>query len=508
MLSFFRGARIGLVNVSRPGSTRNLATAAGPHKSKREGDISSVFVSLSGDGATAELPPRFATIKNALLKGNRDQVTASWARLLEKLDQENQLVKEKGPAIIPSIDFADIDRPSATFKAELAKRGVAVVRGVVPQTEARGYKNEVEDYIKLNPWTKAFPSHDPQVFELYWSPSQVKARSHPNIIAAQRFLMNFWHSDDPNAMITTRQPLAYADRLRIRQPGDAGFALGPHVDGGSAERWEPEGYGLGDVYNKIWQGRWEKYDPWEASCRLPVQADLYEGAGACSMFRMFQGWLSLSQTAPKEGTLMVNPLLQLSTAYFLLRPFFRPLSPPGGLTAGEYDAEFLAASNWELLTDEEMTSTLQGASLGHAQELNPVLHPHLDLQKTMTHIPKINPGDFVVWHCDTIHAVDKVHAGATDSSVMYIPVCPVTESNARYVAHQRANFHAGIPAPDFPGGKGESEHSGRPTELYLKRHVKHEGLQAMGLEKLDVMGWEDTVGGRNVLKRANAILGF
>lgn len=120
-----------------------------------------------------------------------------------------------------------------------------------------------------------------------------------------------------------------------------------------------------------------------------------------AMFRMFQGWLSLSHTAPKEGTLMVNPLLQLSTAYFLLRPFFKSITPPSGLTAGEYDGEFLAASNWKLLSEDEMTSTLQGASPGHAQELNAVLHPHLDLQNTMTHVPKINPGDFVVWHCDS-----------------------------------------------------------------------------------------------------------
>ena len=73
--------------------------------------------------------------------------------------------------------------------------------------------------------------------------------------------MNFWQSKYPDAVLSTRQPLAYADRLRIRQPGDAGFALGPHVDGGSVERWEPEGYGLGDVYKSIWEGRFEDYDP-------------------------------------------------------------------------------------------------------------------------------------------------------------------------------------------------------------------------------------------------------
>lgn len=143
-----------LVNVSKPFLKRTLATAVGPRKSKKEGDISSVFVSLSGDGAGTQLPPRFATMKKQLLQCSREQMIASWTTLLEKLKVENQLVKEKGPAIVPSIDFADIDRPSATFKDELKKRGVAVVRGVVPQAEARGYKTDVEEYIKLNPWTK------------------------------------------------------------------------------------------------------------------------------------------------------------------------------------------------------------------------------------------------------------------------------------------------------------------------------------------------------------------
>jgi hypothetical protein len=247
----------------------------------------------------------------------------------------------------------------------------------------------------------AFPSHDPQVFELYWSPPQVRGRAHPNLIASQRFLMNLWHSNNPKTLISRSQPLAYADRVRIRQPGDAGFALGPHIDGGSVERWEPNGYGLGGVYDKIWQGEWEEYDPWEASSRVPVVSDLYEGAGACSMFRMFQGWLGMSNTGPNEGTLMVNPLVQLSTAYVLLRPFFEPAKQSNGLIAGEYTPDFLEAENWKLKSGEEMTSDIQGANLGHAQELNRILHPHLDLQNTMVHIPNINPGDYVVWHCDS-----------------------------------------------------------------------------------------------------------
>ena len=91
--------------------------------------------------------------------------------------------------------------------------------------------------------------------------------------------MSHWYSADKSALISTAQPVAYADRLRIRQPGDAGFALGPHVDAGSCERWEEEGYGRGKVYKDIFEGRWEEWDPWESSCRLNIKSDLYNSAG-------------------------------------------------------------------------------------------------------------------------------------------------------------------------------------------------------------------------------------
>ncbi len=115
------------------------------------------------------------------------------------------------------------------------------------------------------------------------------------------------------------------------------------------------------------------------------------------MFRMFQGWLGLSHTAPNEGTLLVNPLLQLATAYFLLRPFFEPVNSLGAGRSPEY----LLPQNWKLKSGDEISSALHGASPGHGQELSDALHPHLDLSSTMVHVPKIAPGDYVVWHCDS-----------------------------------------------------------------------------------------------------------
>ena len=42
------------------------------------------------------------------------------------------------------------------------------------------------------------------------------------------------------------------------------------------------------------------------------------------MFRAYQGWLALSNTAPGEGTLQVFPDVLLSNAYLIMRPFFKP----------------------------------------------------------------------------------------------------------------------------------------------------------------------------------------
>lgn len=300
--------------------------------------------------------------------------------------------------------------------------------------------------------------------------------------------------------MSTAHPVAYADRLRIRQPGDAGFALGPHVDGGSCERWEREGYGRGGVYDDIFAGRWEDYDPWEASCRLPVVSDLYNGPGGCSMFRMFQGWMAMSEMSGGQGHLMVNPLFREATAYYLLRPFFQPKSTAVG------DEGFLREGNWVM--EEESSSMLQGAVPASCQELNEALHPHLDLKHTMVHVPAVNPGDYVAWHCDTIHAVDRVHAGSSDSSVLYIPACPLTEANAEYLARQRETFSEGLPAPDFPSGEGESQHIGRLTPDFVMQNIGAEAKQAMGLARFDSERKGLRENDRMALERCNEVLGF
>jgi hypothetical protein len=166
------------------------------------------------------------------------------------------------------------------------------------------------------------------------------------------------------------------------------------------ERWEEEGYGKGGVYSSVFKGNWEdEYDPFDATGRVGAVTDLYNGLGACSMFRMFQGWLAISRSGPREGTLLVNPLVKETGVYSLLRPFFRARK---GLEEVGGDRErFLEEGNWEFTGGERMTSELHGAMPGCAQEFPEGLHPHLELERTMVHVPEVRPGDFVVWHCDS-----------------------------------------------------------------------------------------------------------
>ncbi|VUC21251.1 unnamed protein product [Clonostachys rosea] len=504
-----RTARISALRAPKPLYASSLlcqrrAATTDANVEKKEGDISSVFRSLSGGDSSETLPQRFAEVKRNLI---HDPVALqnSWNRLLAHLKVETEEIAKEGSNCIPEIDFSDIERPSKDFSDALRKRGVAVIRQVVPEQEARAYKEEIEKYVAANPSTKAFPPDDPQVFELYWSKPQLAARSHPNMIEAQKFLLSYYHSKDPNAPCSLQQPLTYADRLRIRQPGDAGFSLGPHIDGGGVERWEKEGYGQGQVYDKIFEGKWEEFDAWELSTRLKAKQDLYNGAGACSMFRMFQAWLAMSHTGPKEGTLLVNPLLSLSTSYFLLRPFFAPKKAWTSEPGSPYTPEYLDSDNWALAPPA--SPELQGAWPGHCQELNHVLHPHLNLPKTMVHVPQIRPGDYVAWHCDTIHAVDKVHGGKSDSSVLYIPACPTTKINLDYVRKQREHFIQGIPPFDFPGGVGESQHVGRPDAAALKELSNEAALRAFGFAPLDVAVAKEQEEA-SLLEYGNKVLGF
>ncbi|KAL4892955.1 hypothetical protein BDV59DRAFT_36256 [Aspergillus ambiguus] len=447
---------------------------------RAEGSIADAFASMSNQ--SQELPARFVDLKRELAQGNGAAILDGWKRLLNNLAPERLARWES--QMIPEIHFSAIqanngELPESSLQA-LKEHGTIIVRGLVSADEALGWMQNIRDYVKLNPSTKGFPAHDPQVYELYWSKPQLEARAHSNMLIVQAALNKVW-SAAPEDAVDTSVPIAYCDRLRIRTPGDKSFNLGPHLDGGSLERWEDPEYRK--CYSEILKGEWENHNPFVMTHRLKATVDMYHGPGGCSAFRSYQGWLSLSDCSPGAGTLRVMPDLLASTAYTMLRPFVRQNS----------------AGKWIL--DQE-SSFFQGAAMGAGQELLAGDHPHIHSAGFVS-IPRVQPGDAVFWHCDVAHMVENEHRGNGDSSVLYIPAAPLCEVNSNYLKNQRAQFLEGCPPPDFPGGVGESAHNNRGTI----DHLSDEGKRAMGCAKFEVDP-KGSLGQQAAARTANSILGF
>ncbi|KAM0276061.1 hypothetical protein ACHAQH_007147 [Verticillium albo-atrum] len=463
------------------------------------------------------LPSRFAGVKRRLIAGHEAAVEASWRRLLVALAKEIDEVQRRGAELIPTIHFNDINDPVRVdaFAHRLKRYGVAVIRGVVPEQEAKEWVQETREYLDTNREFKPPALHDPTCIDLFWTPVQVRARSHPNTLRAQRFAMSFWESTDD--LHITRCPVSYADRLRIhndklgavgQQNGNsaadslsasASSTVIAQVDSGSLERWEPDGYGRGGTYEAIFRGDWESYDPWDPAGRVGATTDLYNGAGACSVFRMFQGILALTDI--EQGMVRVLPSPKLIAAYFLLRPFFSPKrAPPEQPDGGKADqwAAYLDADNWAL--DPEPSTVIHGAVPGHAQRITERWHPHLHMRRSLVSMPSLQPGDYVIWHCDEAYSIisggtrlgvpPSMQTESNELSLLtYLPVCPLTQTNALFLARQRKAFQTGQPGPDFDTLSGlgsEASHVQRPDAAMVEAYGGVEGLRAMGLAPWDI----------------------
>ncbi|KAG7284692.1 hypothetical protein NEMBOFW57_009301 [Staphylotrichum longicolle] len=492
------------------------------------------------------LPSRFAHIKRSLVAGHEAELEASWARLITALRDDVDDIASRGSSLTPSIDFADIHSPDAraAFSRDLKRYGLGLIRGVVPRADAQVAIDETVKYLEKQTDFKLPPPQDPTCFDFFWTPAQVRTRAHPRVLEAQRFAMSLWDNNADDRM-ALRFPIAYGDRLRIH--GANIGSVGPdaaankakeadeapdgeldddleaqkaaaellgdftsstviaQVDNGSLERWEPDGYGRGGTYDAVFKGEWEKYDPWDPTYRVSATPDLYNGYGACSIFRMYQGVVALSTIEPGLIRLLPNP--KLATAYFLLRPFFSPKTkPPERRDGPEWDA-FLDPSNWAL--DKEQSTIIHGAVPGHAQRLTELWHPHLHLRRTLTTIPTLQTGDYIVWHPDLAYHITsnpnvmasraptpppmadgEEPSGRPVSILVYVPAAPLTQTNALYLARQRKTFQRGHPGPDFDStGSGlgsEATHIGRPTETDIAEVGGPAGLQAMGLAPFDV----------------------
>lgn len=363
-------------------------------------------------------------------------------------------------------------------------RGCIVLRNVVPEAQARTWENELRDYACQHPGVAGYPRQDPQTWSLWWTKPQVEIRSHPRVLQAMSIVSKLWHASD-DALIDLHSQVVYPDRFRIRHPSKEEFPLRPHLDSGAIERWECPQYRSN--FQKIFEGEWQAWDGWDADYRHDASSDMYETGAACSCWRSLQGWLSLSCTSTGEGTLRLLPSLKASVAYIMLRPLF-------------LDGKF-----------DDSQPTFPGSTPGSTQ-FRPTdeYHPHLLMEKSMVGIPPVKPGDYVFWHCDLLHGVDKFHPGTIDSSVAYNPCAPLTPYNIDSLVATREAFEQIIPPKDFikaeKDSQWESEHSDHgASKLNI---LSLQGLQAMGFHRFDVDEAGLSIGQRRVRALANERLGL
>ncbi len=397
-----------------------------------------------------EIIRRYIVETKKMLRRRHD-VSASYKSISQYIRQECESIRsiaDRGESPLPQLSYDSISRNNVSIAERelIHRRGAVIVRGVFARSQAEQWNEQLGAYIEDNDYlTKArdkagldsyfseLGDSEPQIYGLYWSKPQVLARQAESMAQTKRFLNHLWRVEGP--MGTEFDPdhdYTYADRVRRRRPGDTSFGLSPHMDAGSYERWVDPAYQ--GVYQKIFDGDWQDYDPWRATYR--TQTREYPSPAVCSMFRTFQGWTALTAQGPGDGTLNLVPISN-GIGYLLLRA----------------------------LQDDVAEDDLCGAQPGRALGADPDWHG--DLLQGLVKIPLLEPGDTVWWHPDVIHSVENEHRGSDYSNVMYIGAAPRCPKNEIYARRQAAHFQQGKSAPDFAAEDYEVDFEGRGTDADL-----------------------------------------
>lgn len=381
-------------------------------------------------------------------------------RLTEALRDEVSAIRAEAAAggAVPELAYADVaaGRVSAGQVARIHRRGCVVVRGVFDPVEVGAWNDEIGRYIDdvrylermkdkagLDKYFSGLAASRPQIYSLYWSKPQMRARQHPAMATTRAWLNRLWRFEkNGQRFFDPDRQFNYADRTRRREPGDSTLGLSPHSDGGSVERWcEPT---FRYVYREVFQGDPLAFDPFDADGRTRTRE--IPSPAVCSAFRTFQGWTALTRQGPGDGTLKLVPIAK-TTPWMLIRAL-QPDVPEGDLCGAQPGRALGASAQW-----------------------------HPELLEGLVSIPEVGPGDTVWWHQDIIHAVEDHHRGQGWSNVIYIGAAPWCDKNAAFAERQAAAFLTGRSSPDFAPEDYELDFDGRARVADLSPL----GRQQMGL---------------------------
>jgi len=410
---------------------------------------------------TSNIREQICRLKHAVKK-NCPDVIKRFREIEAKVSEDIRTIESsnnKGESVIPEIMYSDIVNNKVDNKTieSVRRRGTVVIRNVFPREKSEKWYDQLNHYIDQNGYyDQDDPGLDnyfsdlkvdkPQICAVYWSKPQVQARQSAEMSQTRSFLNRIWNYKK-NSIIhfDPDRDCTYADRIRMRQPGDTSLGLSPHVDGGSVERWLGENYQ--HVYHSLFKGNWQDYNPFNGEFRTEVEG--IDSPAVCRAFRTWQGWTALTPQGPGDGTLQLIPTI-LSIAYVLLRPFLQDVP-------------------------EEI---LCGAVEGRAQAITEEWHSLL--LRGLVSIPDVEPGDTVWWHSDVVHAVEHEHKGKDVSSVMYIGCAPLCERNMRYLERQKQTFLEGRSSPDFAPEDFEKNYHDRSTM---------EDLNELGMRQMGFSTW-------------------
>ena len=111
----------------------------------------------------------------------------------------------------------------------------------------------------LDRYFRDLKSDRPQIYGIYWSRAQIEAHQDEAMAKTRSFLNRLWDFEsNGQKYFHPDRECTYADRIRMREPGDQSLGLSPHMDAGSVERWLDPAYKR--TYSKIFETEWEKYN--------------------------------------------------------------------------------------------------------------------------------------------------------------------------------------------------------------------------------------------------------
>ena len=68
--------------------------------------------------------------------------------------------------VIPQVSFTDLENLSVERIADIKKRGCVVIRDVVDNQQAAGWKDDLKKFAEDNPSVPGFPEDDKQFFNV------------------------------------------------------------------------------------------------------------------------------------------------------------------------------------------------------------------------------------------------------------------------------------------------------------------------------------------------------